>query len=102
MAFFFTQYLYIVNTYLTMSDYSYTPVSDLQGEYQFTNDTLSQMTEEQIKKNFCFIVAPETGEVIFFKNREMWAQARQLLEGYNYQLFYCFDVLRNSRLKNTK
>lgn len=85
-----------------MSDYSYTPTSDLQGEYQFTSNTLSQITEQQLKKNYCFIVAPETDEVIFFKTREMWAQARQLLEGYNYQLFYCFEVLRNSRLKNTK
>ena len=85
-----------------MSDYSYTPISDAQGEYQFSDSTLSQVTEEQIKKNYCFIVAPETDEVIFFKTREMWAQARQLLEGFNYKLFYCFDVMRNKRLKNTK
>ena len=85
-----------------MSDYSYTPTSDLQGEYKFNETTLSQITEEQIKKNYCFIVAPETGEVIFFKNQTTWSQARQLLEGYNYQVFYCFEVLRNNRLKNTK
>ena len=85
-----------------MSDYSYTPISDAQGEYQFSDNTLSQVTEEQIKKNYCFIVAPETDEVIFFKTREMWAQARELLTGFNYQLFYCFDVIRNKRLKNTK
>ena len=85
-----------------MSDYSYTPISDAEGEYQFPDNPLSQITEEQIKKNFCFIVAPATNEVIFFKTSQMWNEATKLLVGFDYKIFYCHDVLRNSRLKNAK
>ena len=38
-----------------MSDYSYVPTSDSQGEFEILDNPLSQITEEQVLKNYCFI-----------------------------------------------
>jgi hypothetical protein len=85
-----------------MSDFSYVPLSDAQGEFEFPENPLAQITEEQIKKNFCFIVVPSTNEVIFFKTGEMWKEASKLLNGFEYRVFYCYDILRAKRTKNIK
>ena len=85
-----------------MSDYSYIPVSETQGEFEFDSNPLSQVTEDQVKKNFCFIVAPETGEVIFFKTQEMWKQAAAILHGFDYRVFYCHEIMKANRTKNLK
>lgn len=89
-----------------MSDYSYVPTSTSQGEIEVLDNPLSQVTEEQVLKNFAFILGLDTGEVIFFKTQEMLKEATKILSGvdagFNYKIFYCMDVLRNSRLKNTK
>ena len=89
-----------------MSDYSYVPTSTSQGEIEVLDNPLSQVTEEQVLKNFAFILGLDTGEVIFFKTQEMLKEATKVLSGvdagFNYKIFYCMDVLRNSRLKNTK
>ena len=89
-----------------MSDYSYVPTSTSQGEIEVLDNPLSQVTEEQVLKNFAFILGLDTGEVIFFKTSEMLKEATKILSGvdagFNYKIFYCHDVLRNSRLKNAK
>ena len=82
-----------------MSEYAYNVISDSQGEFQPPVNPLSQITEEQVKQNFCFIVAPGD-EVIFFKTQAMWAEAKKILEGYQYKVFYCHEMLRLARLKN--
>lgn len=84
-----------------MSDYTYTVLSDATGEVKLPENPLSQITEEQIKKNFCFIVTPEL-EVIFFKNAAMWNEAKKILEGYEYKVFWCMEVLKASRSKKIK
>ena len=84
-----------------MSDYNYTVISDGTGEYQPPTNPLSLVTEQQLKDNYCFIVTPDE-EVIFFKTPEIWSEAKRVLSGFKYQVFYCFDVLRFVRLKNTK
>jgi hypothetical protein len=89
-----------------MSDYSYIPTSDSQGELEALDNPLSQVTEEQVKQNFAFILGLDSGEVIFFKTQEMLKEATKVLSGvdagFNYKVFYCHDILRNSRLKNAK
>jgi hypothetical protein len=89
-----------------MSEYSYVPTSSSQGEFEILDNPLSQVTEEQVLKNFAFILGLDTGEVIFFKTQEMLKEATKILSGvdagFKYRIFYCHDVLRNSRLKNTK
>ena len=88
-----------------MSDYSYVPTSDSQGELEALDNPLSQVTEEQVLKNFAFILGLDTGEVIFFKTQEMLKEATKVLSGvdagFNYKIFYCMDVLRNSRFKTS-
>ena len=84
-----------------MSDQSYVPTSDSQGEFEALDNPLSQITEEQVLKNYCFIVAPATNEVIFFKTSEMWNKAAAILTEFDYKVFYCHDVLRNSRFKTS-
>jgi len=89
-----------------MSDYSYKPLSDSQGEFEALDNPLSQVTEEQVKQNFAFIIGLDTGEVIFFKTQDMLKEATKILSGvdagFKYRIFYCHEVLRNIRLKNTK
>jgi hypothetical protein len=80
-----------------MSDYNYTVTSTATGEYQPPSNPLSQVTEQQIQENYCFIVSPDD-EVVFFKNAEMWSEAKKILEGYHYQVFYCFEVLKKFRM----
>ena len=82
-----------------MSDSYYSVVSTGEGEYIPPTNPLSQVTEQQLQENYCLIVAPGD-EVIFFKTPEIWKQAKQILEGYEYKVFYCFDVLRAARTKN--
>jgi hypothetical protein len=84
-----------------MSDYSYTPISDSEGQYEFPDNPLSLITEQQIKDNYCFVVTPDN-EVVFFKTSKIWSEAQKILVGYKYQVFYCFEVLRSGRFKNTK
>jgi len=84
-----------------MSDYTYTVTSTAAGDYEPPVNPLSQGTEQQLKENYCFIVAPGD-EVIFFKSPDIWKQAENVLKGYEYKVFYCFDVLRFIRFKNTK
>lgn len=84
-----------------MSDSYYSVVSTGEGEYIPPANPLSQVTEQQLKENFCFIVAPGD-EVIFFKTQAIWSQAKQILEGYEYKVFYCFEVLKAVRTKNIK
>ena len=84
-----------------MSDSYYSVVSTGEGEYIPPANPLSQVTEQQLKDNYCFIVTPDE-EVIFFKTPEIWSQAKQILEGYQYKVFYCFEVLRAVRTKNIK
>ena len=55
-----------------MSEYSYVPTSSSQGEIETLDNPLSQVTEEQVLKNFAFILGLDTGEVIFFKTQEMF------------------------------
>ena len=84
-----------------MSDYTYTVKSTAEGDYKPPTNPLSQVTEQQLLDNYCFIVAPGD-EVVFFKSPDIWKQAETILKGYQYKVFYCFDVLRFVRLKNTK
>lgn len=82
-----------------MSDYTYTVKSTATGDHQPPTNPLSLVTEQQLKENYCFIVAPGD-EVVFFKTPEIWKQAETILKGYQYKVFYCFEVLRFVRLKN--
>jgi hypothetical protein len=84
-----------------MSDYTYTVTSTAAGDYEPPVNPLSQVTEQQLKENYCFIVAPGD-EVVFFKSPDIWKQAETILKGYQYKVFYCMEVLRFVRLKNTK